>query len=78
MEVAGREEHIEQKGDTQDVIEAGIGSVPQFLLPPNFVLLSKRLDAVLDLLVATTDAPAALEVGEASEADRFCFPSIIQ
>jgi hypothetical protein len=55
------------------------GSVPPFLLPPNVVLLSRRLDAVLDLLEATTDALAALDQAtEASEASEFGFPSVIQ
>ena len=54
------------------------GSVPPLLQPQNVVLLSKTLDAVLDLLEATTDAMAALEVTETSEAGKFGFPSIIQ
>ena len=53
------------------------GSVPPLLQPQNVVSLSKRLDSVLDLLDATTDALAA-EVTEASEAGEFGFPSIIQ
>lgn len=41
--------------------------MPQFLQPPNVVRLSARLDAVLDLLEATTDALTTLEVTEAFE-----------
>jgi hypothetical protein len=54
------------------------GSVPPFLLPPNVVQFSTRMDAVLDLLEATTDALAALEAAEASEAGGFGSPSVIQ
>lgn len=54
------------------------GSVPPLQQPENVVLLSKRLDAVLDLLDATTDALAADQTIEPSEADGFGFPSIIQ
>jgi hypothetical protein len=35
------------------------GSVPPFLMPPSVVRLSRRLDSLLDLLEATTDALAA-------------------
>lgn len=35
------------------------GSVPPFLMPHNVVRLSRRLDSLLDLLEATTDALAA-------------------
>jgi hypothetical protein len=51
------------------------GSVPPFLQPPHVVAMSKKLDAVLDLLEATTDALAALEV---TEEGGFGFPSLIQ
>ena len=49
--------------------------VPPFPQPLSVVRLSKSLDAVLDLVEATTDALAALEVKEASERGDFCFPS---
>jgi len=53
------------------------GSVPPLLQPPNVVRLSKRLDALLDLLEATTDALTALldQRREASEGE---FNSVIQ
>jgi hypothetical protein len=54
------------------------GSMPPFLQPANVVLLSRRLDAVLDLLDATTDALAAVEATGPSEKSGFGFPSIIQ
>lgn len=56
------------------------GSVAQCLQPPNVFLLSKRLDAVLDLLEVITDALAA-QIDLATEtpgATEFESPTVIQ
>jgi len=54
------------------------GSVPPFLEPLKVVGLSRKLDAVLDLLDTTTDALAALDGHGASESGTPGFPWVIQ